>query len=377
MTIKGWVWYQGENNMGGVKGNSIDNIGYGCEQQQLVAGWRKIWSTEPGTTDALAPFGIVTLASSGSEGGPDIGAMRQAQTASYGVLPNPAMVNTFLAQAYDLDDEWGPGAGPCQDQKQWACCDYSWGLAGKCAYNKTSCAGREKLCAPACASTATRSVMGGIHPRSKKPVGDRLGVAAFNTVYGGTAAFTGPTLASCAYNANTLTIAFNTSLLRSDTVEVRAIPPINASFPTGKEMSSRGSQLYLQINASLFCMEKYPAKNATGGSLGYDICPTWAGGDGKTVPGTPLDTQWINVNFTKASPNTISIDLTPLNGSVPTAVQYAWGVVDCCDRNDPDLYITHGCVAACPLMSSSNLPANPFKAKIVGGKCECVAPQVC
>jgi len=25
--------------------------------------------------------------------------------------------------------------------------------------------------------------MGGIHPRSKKPVGDRLGTAAFNTVY--------------------------------------------------------------------------------------------------------------------------------------------------------------------------------------------------
>ena len=30
-----------------------------------------------------APFGIVTLASSGSEGGPDMGAMRLAQTAGY------------------------------------------------------------------------------------------------------------------------------------------------------------------------------------------------------------------------------------------------------------------------------------------------------
>ena len=36
-----------------------------------------------------------------------MGAMRMAQTASYGILPNPAMPNTFLAQAYDLDDEWG------------------------------------------------------------------------------------------------------------------------------------------------------------------------------------------------------------------------------------------------------------------------------
>ena len=42
-----------------------------------------------GTTDPNAPFGIVTLASSGSEGGPHMGAMRQAQTAGYGVLPGP------------------------------------------------------------------------------------------------------------------------------------------------------------------------------------------------------------------------------------------------------------------------------------------------
>jgi hypothetical protein len=44
---------------------------------------------------------------SGSEGGADIGSIRIAQTGSYGVLPNPAMPNTFLAQAYDLDDPVG------------------------------------------------------------------------------------------------------------------------------------------------------------------------------------------------------------------------------------------------------------------------------
>ena len=38
------------------------------------------------------------LASSGSEGGPNMGAMRYAQTANYGVLPNPSMPNTFVAQ---------------------------------------------------------------------------------------------------------------------------------------------------------------------------------------------------------------------------------------------------------------------------------------
>ena len=221
---------------------------------------------------------------------------------------------------------------------------------------------------------------GGIHPRTKKPVGERLGTAAFNIVYGGKGAHTGPTLSGCTYGSTSLTIEFNSTLLAGDTLEVRKIPPIvpSSSSLLGKgEMSSAGSQLYLQINASLFCIEQYPAKNSTGGNAGYNICPEWAGGDGKTAAGTPLDTQWINVNYTKATDNSITVDLAPLNGSVPTAVQYAWGVVDCCDHSDPNLYVTHGCAAACPLMSSSNLPANPFKAKIVGGKCECVAPQVC
>jgi len=97
--------------MDGRKGSSAANEGYSCSQRVLIEGWREVWSKTPGTTDPLAPFGIVTLASSGSEGGPNMGAMRQAQTAGYGVLP-PAQAGgtgleaTFFAQAYDLDDQW-------------------------------------------------------------------------------------------------------------------------------------------------------------------------------------------------------------------------------------------------------------------------------
>jgi hypothetical protein len=140
--------------MGGQKGNVIANTGYACAMRQLVAGWRAAWSKTPGTTDPLAPFGVVTLASSGSEGGPNFGTMRIAQTASYGVLPSPDMPNTFLAQAYDLDDEWGPTLGPCF--VTWGCC------AGK-TYNVTKCAGREPTCALACAANVdTPMLMGGI-----------------------------------------------------------------------------------------------------------------------------------------------------------------------------------------------------------------------
>lgn len=375
--------------MGGQKGNVIANTGYACAMRQLINGWRAAWSKVPGTTDPLAPFGVVTLASSGSEGGPNFGTMRIAQTMSFGVLPTPTMPNTFLAQAYDLDDEWGPGASPCLNSKtKWQCCVGSTG-SGSCgsagAYNATVCNGREALCATACAADmGTPCLMGGIHPRSKKPVGDRLGRAMLNTVYGGTGAFTGPTLSSCASStsASTLTISFNSSLLRGDTL---ALQPLQRAG---------GSQLWVQTNATLFCMEPQCVINAsspTHACASYNpanpkqgpalFCPTWAGGDGgaTTYPNGVYDSGWQSLNFTAdASGTAIIVDLKPLNGIAPTAVRYAWGAVDCCDHTDPNLYVTSGCIAQCPIMSSSGLPANPFAAQInSAGTCVCVAPQVC
>ena len=50
--------------------------------------------------------GVVTLAAGGGEGGSDMGGMRWSQTANYGVLPNPAMPNTFVAQAFDIGEPW-------------------------------------------------------------------------------------------------------------------------------------------------------------------------------------------------------------------------------------------------------------------------------
>ena len=309
--------------------------------------------------------------------------MRIAQTLSYGVLPSPDAPNTFVAQAYDLDDAWGPGASPCHNTKgKWQCCpqpgSHSCGTAG--AYNATQCAGREALCATACAADwDTPCLMGGIHPRSKHPVGVRLGTAMANTVYGGSAAFTGPTISSCAAAGSTLTISFNATLLRGDTL---ALQPIQRAG---------GSQLFVQTNASLFCMEPQCVLNATSGKCAsWDpanprggaayYCPTWAGGDGATAyPQGVLDGGWVQLNFTAAANNlAIEVDLTPLNGAPPTSVRYAWGMVDCCDHTDPNLYVTSGCIAQCPIMSSSGLPGNPFAAKVTAaGTCECVAPQVC
>jgi len=102
MSVKGFLWYQGENNMGAIKGNSGANIGYSCLMRELIKGFRSVWSATPGTTDPLAYFGAVALPSGGSEGNDGVGqmgAMRIAQTAGYGVLPNADLPNTWIVQA--------------------------------------------------------------------------------------------------------------------------------------------------------------------------------------------------------------------------------------------------------------------------------------
>ena len=65
---------------------------------KLIEQWRAIWSKSSGTS-ATAPFGVVALPPSGSEGGADIRSMGHAQTGSWGIMPNPDMPNTFVAQA--------------------------------------------------------------------------------------------------------------------------------------------------------------------------------------------------------------------------------------------------------------------------------------
>jgi hypothetical protein len=222
---------------------------------------------------------------------------------------------------------------------------------------------------------------GWIHPRSKIQVGDRLATAYYNALVGGKGASSGPTLSACSATADSLHIEFNTSMLMGDKLKINPwgqpyTPPVRHASSEG------GSYLYVQTNASQFCMEAMAVLNTTSGASipGLEQCPTWAGGDGKAVSSdTQLDGGWTLLNFTADSAGTgVVVDLSPLNGSAPTAVRYAWDIVQCIDHADPTLYVTHGAVASCPIYSAAaNLPATPFKAKIVGGKCECVAPQVC
>jgi sialate O-acetylesterase len=381
---------EGENNCHGVMGNSAQGVGYGCQLPALVRLWRAEWSRTAGTTEPLAPFGVVTLASGGSEGGSDIGGMRWSQTANFGTLPSDAMPNTFLAHAFDLGDPWG-GSTSCS---AWGCC-YDKPDASTCAA-KTASIGGPAACDAACAGLLNTSFyMGPIHPRLKKPVGDRLALAARNLLFGGTGAFAGPTLQGCALSADgaSLAIAFNRSLLRGGSVGLKAYPPgrsamrvlvdsrywcdATALTPDVPALGKRGQA---------FCADEgAPAWGRCGGDVqcgGGPIraapAPAFKQSSPTAITDSSAPGAWVAVDVVVAAGG-ITADLSQLpSGATPLAVRYAWGNDDgdtCCTPAGP----TAPCVpASCPIWSpESGLPANPFIAKIEGGACRCVAPQRC
>ena len=335
--------------MHGYFGNSELSTGYSCLMEKLVASWRKLWSATPSTTDPNAPFGLVTLAPSGSEGGKSIGTMRWAQTAGYGVTPNPALPNVFTAQAFDLDDPFANitcyHAVGCHDNSPVPPGGWPGGCDQYCASVKT-----------------TNFYMGPIHPRDKRPVGSRLAQVAMSVAYGTDGVTTGPTVSGCKYDesAQTVTVFFNDTLLKrgDDSVVVQShYKGTDPKFPFP------ASKMEVLTNASLFCMQ-----------LGGGGCLD--DGTGKPFNASWSDTVvWKIANISLgSSANQVVIDLRVTNGTA-FAIRYAQNG-DCCSENPA----TSGpCIpGSCPIVgSNSKLPANPFTAKIVNGKCECIAPQVC
>jgi hypothetical protein len=258
-------------------------LGYSCLMPVLVNEWRTLWSRTPNTTDPLAPFGVVTLASSGSEGGSDLGSMRLAQTAGYGVLPNAVMPQTFLAQALDLNDPW--------INTTWSdikCCPYDFN-----ASYHTPCHGCDAYCD---STAATPWYMGPIHPRDRKSVGVRLAQAAGVTVYGLAGAFTGPTISGCRVHAanNTLTVSFNAQLLGSDSVEVQAYPPAYNNVSS--------SSLAVLVDPTGFCFQS---------SDGHHCIDDGSG----TAAANETDGGWVYVDIAEANPTSITVDLTRAGGS--------------------------------------------------------------
>jgi len=380
MTLKGWAWYQGENDMHNYFGSSIRSVGYACLMPKLISTWRALWSATPGTTDPMAPFGVVSLAASGGEGGADISQMRVAQTGSYGVLPNVAMPNTFLAHAFDLSDPYGNIS--CYKD---ACCPNAHWNPNNTAAKCHGCAevfggGPDAFC-----EIKAPFYMGPIHPRWKKPVGVRLAKAALAIAYNKASAITGPTLSGCTKQESKLILTFNKTLLGANGgIEIQP-----------QSQWGGGSMVDVLVNKSAWCVQIK--------SLGKKVPPEcWDDGFGNTVaPGPAYDIEyaakppctkshcppptnnsfaWMPVDIAAGTtPNTIVVDLT-LSDGVALAVRYAFiGGGDCCVGRPPTFAPCN--VASCPLMGSGDLapfPTNPFEAQITtAGKCKCIPPAVC
>ena len=217
VALKGWVFYQGENNLqvNAVSGNSHGRYGYGCELPALVRVWRELWSDQWGgairvnTTLPEAPFGIVTVhTNAGWWNARDFGGFRWAQTANFGTVPNAMLPNAFLAQAYDLPDPWEirPLCAA-----SWKCCPTPQGTQHskhsvegrmqreRCANATRALPGGPAACTAFCLSRQSTPIgyLGNLHSRQKRAIGERLAQSAYAQTYGGRGAGTGPTIAGC------------------------------------------------------------------------------------------------------------------------------------------------------------------------------------
>lgn len=104
MTIKGAIWYQGEENA------NYHQEKYNCSFPAMIDDWRMAFhSGSGGQTANDFPFGFVQLSTykkgSTDDGFPNI---RWHQTADTGFVPNSRMRKTFMAVAMDLPDENSP-----------------------------------------------------------------------------------------------------------------------------------------------------------------------------------------------------------------------------------------------------------------------------
>jgi len=325
MTITGALYYQGENNAGALHGNSAKKAGYSCMIPRLVDLWRREWSATPGTTSPTFPFGIVTLSTGDSEGAYDIGSFRFAQTASWGALPNPDMQNTWTAQAYDLADPWYF----CEGGKGDPGCD-------NCEYFDPRYNCSQKNIGPS------------IHPRLKKPVGQRLAAGALVTAYNFPGPVTGPTLSGCTYSssASSLTLTFDASRFSGGQLQVQ-------------------NYLGLALNSGFSALVNSTDNTGAGGT-------------------------WVALNISLSGPAEVAVDLAPLWGAHPQAIKYAWGAtgdrpngddVKCClPVQGSKLCLPAQCpiFVSQPLAPFAGLPGNPFLAQITPqGKCLCPTPQIC
>lgn len=306
---------------------------------------------EAGTTDPAFPFGVVSLAGGTSEGhGENMGAFRLAQTGGFGILPNERLPETFVAQAFDAGEPWADEQSKCarpyDSSSPWAC------RPGR-------------IGAP-----YTPMFMGGIHPRPKHVVGQRLASAARALVYGDKdMLWTGPVIKGCKVVSEPhspfpvdlwIDIEFDETLLRGD-----AAFAFHTNVAFANPLEPEGGYYDGVLNES-------PMEVQLDGNKWVSVAIL------ATSDREHLDPEKLIDGDVHLPPNYNVITVAaPRNHSAQiTGIRYAWGDNPCCPRVSNTLI---PCPPnSCPLGTiNSSLPVVPFYARIVQGSCACSSPQVC
>lgn len=247
MTIFGAIWYQGEANF--LKPNT-----YNCSFPGMIASWRShFYSNSEMQTDSTFPFGFVQLSawrndSSITSGFPDI---RWHQTADYGYVPNSRMPNVFMAVAMDLPDYTSP--------------------------------------------------YGGIHPRDKQDVADRLILSGL----------------SVGYNAN--------------------VGKYKGAFPTRFFLDRHGKTF-------LITYDDDSAEIDVRSTQGFEVCCS----ESQDTQCSSQDSTWVAAPIVDHDKQTVTISFAGCASPYVAAIRYAWAESPCPFKQ-------------CAIYSvENNLPAPPF-----------------
>jgi len=279
----------------------------------------------------------------------------------------------------------------------------------------------------------TTFMMGPIHPRSKRIVGRRMALAAADLVYKQDKLISnGPTLKSCNASGSSVMLMFDEVHLKTDAVHVEEsmlggatagydLPATlvkslcEATSASFKGKVSRGAGINQPANAthsavfSPFCSSfgalspleiRYAVPLPSGKNVSVWIPTSLAASATKkintkcvacTAPGVPKGCGCINgtktIGWNSATTHTtLPPNLAAMLEKIPgcelgatrtvpcelsdfiTAVRYAWSASPCCPTVDRNSF---PCPPnSCPIRGwNSTLPANPFYANIVDGKC--------
>ena len=283
-----------------------------------------------------------------------MGAFRYAQTGNRGYLPSAEMPNTFVAQAFDAGDPCSGGGQCCVNSKEagtgWAC------MSGEAGF--------------------TNPFMGSIHPRVKKIVGTRLAKAARAIAYNDEAVvWTGPVLDSCSISGGQLKLKFRSDLLKGDSIMVLQ------RSNTGISLVDESLQRVEWTSDMLMLLQQLggqsPMEVQLNGQQWLAVAPVdkcRAVGNDKVSYGE-RSCYWNTTDSTHMDGfDEVMLNIAGNIGPNITAVRYAWGENPCCPGMNRN---TLPCPPnSCPIQTfNSTMPAVPFWATIVDGKCSWISTK--